>query len=64
MGLIFKKIPSQLKPWFGGFQAGRRFLLLLNENRGGGVTLTGLVLKFAFIDSYFYCIFHEIFLGD
>jgi hypothetical protein len=42
MELILKKIPSPVKPGFGGFLS-REKVSFLNENRGGGLTTTGLV---------------------
>jgi hypothetical protein len=49
MGLILKKIPSPVKPGFGGF-LNQEKNLLLNENRGGGLTPTGLVFYLLTID--------------
>jgi hypothetical protein len=43
---FFKKIISPVKPGFGCFLS-REKVFLLNENRGGGVTPTGLVLNYA-----------------
>jgi hypothetical protein len=45
MGLIFKKLPSPMKPGFRGFLNWGVGVLLLNENRGGSLTPTGLVFS-------------------